>query len=106
MAQNQFVRFKSTFWILAAFLPLLLCRPTPDLPNGNSSLLRRQCVHNADGSGYDCDDLLPTVDEMVARFRDTEDGGLATAENRAVFVSCRVASLEKCADGNSIRVFP
>ena len=58
--------------------------PTPHHPS------KRQCVKNPATGAYApefCDPLLPTLDEIVARIRDTSDGGHATPAHSAVFYS-------------------
>jgi hypothetical protein len=44
-----------------------------------------QCTFNAATNRFLCDNWLPTLDEMVARMQDANDGGRATRENRVLF---------------------
>ncbi|EHY53251.1 hypothetical protein HRR83_005904 [Exophiala dermatitidis] len=53
--------------------------------NTTKELQPRQCVRNPVSGTYDCDFLLPTLDQLVARFRDINDGGRATPQNRVWF---------------------
>lgn len=61
-------------------IPLLSNVSISDGSGQANSLLRRQCVLDAT-RGWVCDFVMPTVPQIVARFRDTTDGGRATAAN-------------------------
>lgn len=59
---------------------------TIDSPsNTTQALLKRQCSLVPNTGMYACDNMLPTLDQIVARIRDTNDGGLADAEHHAIF---------------------
>jgi hypothetical protein len=46
-----------------------------------SDLQRRQCVYNTATEKWDCDFNLPKLEEIMTRFRDTSDKGMATPAN-------------------------
>lgn len=50
-----------------------------------STLERRQCVWNPVTGQYDCDDNLPTLQQIIIRMQDASDGGQATPENHGFF---------------------
>lgn len=64
----------------AAVLPF-----TPNNPT-TPSFQRRQCKWDDEEDGYyDCDDKLPSLEQLVERMHDTSNYGKADAEHHAVF---------------------
>ncbi|KAJ9634989.1 hypothetical protein H2204_005944 [Knufia peltigerae] len=66
------------FMLLVVGIPKLICTAPAPLDITDSE--RRQCVKDPQTGQYDCDFNLPSVGQMVARFRDTVDGGRAISE--------------------------
>ncbi|KAK4935757.1 hypothetical protein LTR10_023257 [Elasticomyces elasticus] len=66
--------------IWCILIPLCLASSS-NASTTSSDLKRRQCVFNATSSLWDCDLLLPTLEQMITRFRDTGHGGGAIPEN-------------------------
>lgn len=54
-------------------------------PLNGTDLERRQCIKDPQTGRYDCDFNLPSVGQMVARFRDIVDAGRARPEARVWF---------------------
>jgi hypothetical protein len=52
--------------------------------NETGALLRRECEYDAATDDYICDDILPTMAQLVDRLRN-KPGGLATPDRHAVF---------------------
>jgi hypothetical protein len=82
----------SLYYVLLLLLLATLVPCAPILPelatdNTTSYLERRQCVWNDKTSAFDCDMLLPTIPELVARMRDLSDSGAAGPASRVVFYS-------------------
>lgn len=70
------------FWWLAVFS--LVCQAS--IVAQNATLLqRRQCVKDPATGQWDCDFNLPTMLEIVDRYRDTNDGGGAEAHRPVWF---------------------
>ncbi|EXJ78810.1 hypothetical protein A1O1_09212 [Capronia coronata CBS 617.96] len=55
------------------------------LRNSTNELQRRQCVERVGANIFECDFFLPTLADLVARFRDANNGGRATPENSVWF---------------------
>lgn len=74
---------------LALLIALIASSLSLPLAPSNASvdgLEKRQCVWSTDRTGrFECDDRLPTMAEIVARIRDTDDFGLADDKHVAVF---------------------
>jgi hypothetical protein len=64
--------------------------PTPtngSFDNATETLEKRQCTASPEAGAleaWSCDYLFPTLDEIVARIRDLNDGGRATLDTHAV----------------------
>lgn len=88
--------------LLFLFLTVLSLASSLPTFNATSSvspppLSKRQCVKNPATGLYDqdhCDHLLPTLDEIVARIRDTNDGGWGSPGAAAAFYS-NLAGVER-----------
>jgi hypothetical protein len=81
---------RATLLLLAALLLQVLESfgiPLADRGNQTRTLQERQCVYNAQASRWDCDDNLPTVQEIIVHLQNTAEGGRATAENSVFFYS-------------------
>lgn len=57
----------------------------PSIIDIDAKLQRRQCVINPGTGAWDCDLLLPNLNQIVARYRNFNDKGRATPENHAWF---------------------
>jgi hypothetical protein len=86
MAQNKLRGLLC--WTLV--LCILLVVESAALPTSNASDLvnsftKRQCVFNDNTFEWDCDNVIPTVPQIVARLQDKQNYGAALEGARPVF---------------------
>ena len=71
-------------WLCSA-IGLSFSLAIPETTNTTSTLARRQCIWSDMVDDFDCDDYLPSLNQLIKRMQDVNNDGRAIAENRAIF---------------------